>query len=58
MEAHDHDNQWDDLVMAWKCEYKVCRLVWEFDCLHFTEYMPMSAHGIGSKQTWYAPDIR
>ncbi len=23
---------------------------------HFTQYMPISPHGIGYKQTWYPPD--
>ncbi len=62
--SYDHDHQWADLVMAWlskdkrKCEHKVVRFVWEFDCLHFTQYMPMSAHDIVYKQTWYPPDVR
>ncbi len=30
---------------------KVVRLMWEFDCLHFAQYMLMSPHGIGYKQT-------
>ncbi len=41
-----------------KCEHKVVRLVWEFDCVHFPQYKPMSPHGIGYKQTWYPPDER
>ncbi len=55
--SHDHDHQWADLVMAWlqqdkrKCEHKVV-------CLHFTQNVPMSSHGIGYKQTWYPPDVR
>ncbi len=30
----------------------------EFECLHFTQYMPMIPHGIGYKQTGYTPDVR
>ncbi len=33
-------------------EHKVVWLVWEFDCLHFAQYISMSPHGIGCKQTW------
>ncbi len=38
-----------------KCKHKVVRLVrgWLF-----TQYMPMSPHGIRYKQTWYLPDVR
>ncbi len=55
--SHDHDHQWAYLVIARlpldkrKCEHKVVRLVRELDCLHFTQYMPMSPHNIGYKQT-------
>ncbi len=31
--------------------------MWEFDCLHFTQYMSMSPHGTSYKQTWY-PGVR
>ncbi len=27
----------------------------EFDCLHFAQYISMSPHGIGCKQTWLIP---
>ncbi len=37
---------------------KLLEIVWEFDCLHFTQYMPMSRHDIGSQQTSYPPDVR
>ncbi len=59
--SHDHDLQWSDFIMAWllldkrKCEHKVDRLVF---VLHFTQYMPMSSHGIGYKHTWHPPDLR
>ncbi len=62
--SHDHDHQWTGLIMVWlpkdkrKCEHKVVRLVWEFYCLHFTLYMPLSPHSISYKQTWYPPDVR
>ncbi len=35
-----------------KCEHKVVRLVWEFDCLHFAKYISIWPHGIDCKQTW------
>ncbi len=35
-----------------KREHKVLRLVWEFHCLHFVQFISMSPHGIGCKQTW------
>ncbi len=28
------------------------RLVWDFDCLHFTQYISISPHGSDCKQTW------
>ncbi len=62
--SHDHDHQWADLVMVWlpldkrKCEHKFVTVEWEFDCLHFTQCIPMSLHGIDNKQTWYPPDVR
>ncbi len=28
------------------------RLVWDFDCLHFAQYISISPHGIDCKQTW------
>ncbi len=31
---------WPDYSMTKKSDHKVVRLVWEFDCLHFTQYMP------------------
>ncbi len=34
-----------------KCEQKVARLVWYFDCLHFAQYILISPHGIDCKQT-------
>ncbi len=34
--SHDHDHEWTDYVMVWLPEYKFVRLMWEFDCLHFT----------------------
>ncbi len=55
---HDRDHQWADLVMIWlskdkgKREHKVARLVWEFDCLHFAQYISMNLYGISCKQTW------
>ncbi len=27
--------------------------VWDFDCLHFAQYISISPHGIDCKQTWY-----
>ncbi len=45
-------------VRQQKCEHKVVILVWQFDCLHFTQYMPMSPHDIGNKHTCYPPDVR
>ncbi len=62
--SHDYDNQCAELIMVWlpydrrKCEHNGVRLVWEFDCLQFTQFIPMSPHGIGYKQTWYPPDVR
>ncbi len=35
-----------------KRQHNVVRLVWEFDYLHFAQYISMSPHGIGYKQTW------
>ncbi len=32
--------------------------MWEFDCLHFAQYMPISPHGSGYKQTYFSPDVR
>ncbi len=29
--------------------FKVVRLMWEFDCLHYAQYKPMSPHDIGCK---------
>ncbi len=45
--SHDHDHHWADLVdlitlRQRKCEHKVVRLVWEFDCLHFAPYISIS----------------
>ncbi len=45
-------------IMPWsdcqkdKRKHKVARLVWEFDCLHFAQYILISLHGIDCKQTW------
>ncbi len=58
------DHKWRDLVMAWlssdkrKCEHKVVRLVLEFDCLHFTQCIPMCPQCSGYKHTWYPPVVR
>ncbi len=46
------------LITVKKCEHNVVKFVWEFDCLHYTQYMPMSPHDIGYKQTWYPPYVR
>ncbi len=35
-----------------KWEHKVVRLMWDFDCLRFAQYISMGPHGIGCKQTW------
>ncbi len=57
-ESHDHDHQWTDYAMVWlpqdkrKHENKVARLMWDFDCLHFAQYILISPHGIDCKQTW------
>ncbi len=57
-ESHDHDHQWTDYAMVWlpqdkrKLENKVARHVWDFDCLHFAQYILISPHGIDCKQTW------
>ncbi len=56
--SHDHDHQWAYLVMTWLPQnkrnrgHKVLRLVWEFDCLHFAQYISIRPHGIDSKHTW------
>ncbi len=56
--SHDRAHQWTHLVMTWlpwdkrKREHIVVRLAWEFDCLHFAQYIWISPHGIGCKQTW------
>ncbi len=48
--SHDHDHQWADLVMTWlpkdkwKYKHKVVKLVWDFDCLHFAQYISISQH--------------
>ncbi len=57
-ESHDHDHQWTDYAMVWlpqdkrKHENKVGRLVWDFDFLHFAQFILISPHGIDCKQTW------
>ncbi len=57
-ESHDHDHQCTDYAMVWlpqgkrKRENKVARLVWDFDCLHFAQYILISPYGIDCKQTW------
>ncbi len=57
-ESHDHDHQWKDYAMVWllydkrKREHKVTRLVWDFDCLHFAQYILISPHGIDCKKNW------
>ncbi len=35
-----------------KRENKIVRLVWDFDYLHFAQYILISPHGIDCKQTW------
>ncbi len=37
------------IFMTW---HKVVRFVWEFDCLHFAQYISIRPHGIDCKQTW------
>ncbi len=36
-----------------KCEDIIVRIVWQFDWLHFAQYITVSPHGIGCKWTWY-----
>ncbi len=49
---------WQIYAMVWlpqdkrKSENKVARLVWDFDCLHFAQYILISPQGIDCKQTW------
>ncbi len=31
---------------------KVVRLVWEFDCLYFAQYISIKPYDIDCKQTW------
>ncbi len=56
--SHDLDHQWTDYAMVWlpqnkrKRENKVARLVWDFDCLHFAQYILISPHVIDCKQSW------
>ncbi len=35
-----------------KREHKFVRLVWDFDCLHFAQYISIHSHGIACIQTW------
>ncbi len=42
---------WSDCLKT-KRENKVARHVWDFDCLHFAQYILISPHGIDCKQTW------
>ncbi len=45
---------WSDcLKTKGKREHKVARLVWDFDCLHFAQYILISPHGIDCKQSWH-----
>ncbi len=56
--SHDHDHQGADLVMTWlaqekkKRQQKVVRLVWEFDWLHFAQYITIRSHDIDCKPIW------
>ncbi len=36
-----------------KREHKVVRLVLEFDCLHYAQYISIRPNGIDCKQSWY-----
>ncbi len=49
-------------ILSWpdycKTKENVNKNLLDCVCLHYTQYMPMSPHGIGYKQTWYPPDVR
>ncbi len=55
-ESHDQwppvDRLCHGLIDKRKRENKVARLVWDFDCLHFAQYILISPHGIDCKQNW------
>ncbi len=36
-----------------KFDHKVVRFVWDFDDLHFAQYILISVHGTNCKQFWY-----
>ncbi len=44
------------LIMSWpdylKTNGNVNIKLWDFDCLHFAQYISISPHGIDCKQTW------
>ncbi len=45
-------------VRKGKHEHRIVSPVWDFDCLHFAQYVSISPHGIGCKQTWCKKIIR
>ncbi len=49
-----HIMSWPDYLIKdnRKCEHKVVRLLWDFDCLHFAQYITIGPHDIYCKQAW------
>ncbi len=39
-------------IMSWSDYLKTKENVWDFDCLHFAQYISISPHAIDCKQTW------
>ncbi len=56
--SHDHDNQCANLPMAWlpKNKRNVNIKLWDFDCLHFDQYILICQHGNVCKQIWCKED--
>ncbi len=44
-------------ILSWP-DYRKTKENVNITLLDFIQYMPMSPHGIGYKQTWYPPDVR
>ncbi len=44
-------------ILSWP-DYRKTKENVNITLLDFTQYMPVSPHGIGYKQTWYPPDVR